>query len=90
MVSGWDTVLSRAMLARWALLVYGIAVVVFAVSPAYVVGLLALVVVGGGFLVVISSTNTSVQVIVGWEASGGVVDVTMLTRSSSKSSSRVR
>lgn len=71
LVSGWDV--TRATLVRWGLLVYGGAVVAFAVAPVYVVGLLALVVVGGGFLVVISATNTSVQVIVADHMRGRVM-----------------
>jgi MFS family permease len=72
-VSGWDATFSRSTLTRWALLVYGVAILVFAVAPGYVVGLLALVVVGGGFLVVISATNTSVQVIVADHMRGRVM-----------------
>jgi MFS family permease len=72
-VSGWDALFSRATLTRWALLVYGGAVMLFAVAPTYVVGLVALVVVGGGFLVVISSTNTAVQVIVADHMRGRVM-----------------
>lgn len=72
-VSGWDSVLSRAALVRWALLAYGVALVAFAVAPTYVVGLLALVFVGGGFLAVISATNTSVQVIVADHMRGRVM-----------------
>jgi MFS family permease len=72
-VSGWDASFSRAALTRWALLVYGGAVLAFALAPTYVVGLLALVVVGGGFLVVISSTNTAVQVIVADHMRGRVM-----------------
>jgi predicted MFS family arabinose efflux permease len=53
--------------------VYGVALVTFAVAPVYLVGLLALVVVGGAFLVVISATNTSVQVIVADHMRGRVV-----------------
>lgn len=73
LVSGWDNLFSRAALTRWALLIYGAAVVLFALAPTYVVGLLALVVVGGGFLVVISSTNTAVQVIVADHMRGRVM-----------------
>ena len=73
LVSGWDATFSRSALTRWALLVYGGALVVFALAPGYVVGLLALVVVGGGFLVVISATNTSVQVIVADHMRGRVM-----------------
>jgi MFS family permease len=73
LVSGWDNLLSRAALVRWALLVYGASVIAFAVAPAYVVGLIALVVVGGGFLAVISTTNTAVQVIVADDMRGRVM-----------------
>jgi MFS family permease len=71
LVSGWDV--TRAALVRWGLLAYGGAIVAFAVAPVYAVGLVALVVVGGGFLVVISSTNTSVQVIVADHMRGRVM-----------------
>ena len=73
LVSGWDAVLSRADLVRYGLLAYGLAIVAFAAAPVYLVGVLALVVVGGGFLVVISATNTSVQVIVADHMRGRVM-----------------
>lgn len=73
LVSGWDAVLTRATLVRWAMLAYGAAIVGFALSPSYVVGTVALVVVGGGFLAVISATNTSVQVIVADHMRGRVM-----------------
>lgn len=73
LVSGWDEVWSRAVLVRWALIAYALALVAFAVAPVYVVGLVALVVVGGGFLAVISATNTSVQVIVADHMRGRVM-----------------
>ena len=73
LVSGWDTLLSRADLVRYGLLAYGIAIVAFAAAPVYLVGVLALIVVGGGFLVVISATNTSVQVIVADHMRGRVM-----------------
>lgn len=71
LVSGWN--LSRADLVRYGLFAYGLAIVAFAAAPVYLVGLLALVVVGGGFLVVISATNTSVQVIVADHMRGRVM-----------------
>jgi MFS family permease len=73
LVSGWDEVLSRATLVRWALLGYGVALIAFAVAPVYVVALVALVFVGGGFLAVISATNTAVQVIVADHMRGRVM-----------------
>ena len=73
LVSGWDAVLSRADLVRYGLVAYGLAILAFAAAPVYLVGVLALVVVGGGFLVVISATNTSVQVIVADHMRGRVM-----------------
>jgi MFS family permease len=73
LVSGWDNVMTKATLVRWSLLAYGGAVVGFAVAPGYVFGLLALLVVGGAFLAVISTTNTAVQTIVADHIRGRVM-----------------
>ncbi|MGY6501714.1 MAG: MFS transporter [Acidimicrobiales bacterium] len=77
-VSGWDNVVTKATLVRWSLLLYGGAVVAFAVSPVYALGLVALVVVGGGFLAVISTTNTAVQTIVADHIRGRVMAVRIM------------
>jgi predicted MFS family arabinose efflux permease len=63
---------------RWALLAYGVALVAFALAPGYGFGLVALVVVGGGFLAVISATNTAVQVIVADHMRGRVMAVRIM------------
>jgi MFS family permease len=73
LVSGWDNVVTKATMVRWSLLAYGAAVVAFALAPTYAVGLVALVVVGGGFLAVISTTNTAVQTIVADHIRGRVM-----------------
>jgi predicted MFS family arabinose efflux permease len=73
LVSGWDEVLSRATLVRWTMLAYALALLAFAVAPVYVVALIALVFVGGGFLAVISASNTAVQVIVADHMRGRVM-----------------
>lgn len=73
LVSGWDAVVTRAGVVRVALPVYGLAVVGFAVAPSYWVALAALVAVGAGFLAVISTTNTAVQVIVADHIRGRVM-----------------
>jgi MFS family permease len=78
LVSGWDATLSRAKLVRWGLLVYGGAIIAFGAAPVYLIGLLALVVIGGGFLVVISATNTSVQLIVADHMRGRVMAVRIM------------
>ncbi|MDY7102025.1 MAG: MFS transporter [Actinomycetota bacterium] len=72
-VSGWDGLFSRATIVRWSLLAYGGSVIAFALAPTYLVGLLALIVAGGGFLAVISTTNTAVQVIVADHIRGRVM-----------------
>ena len=73
LVSGWDQLISRGTLVRISLPLYGAAVAAFAISPNYWFGLVALVVVGAGFLVVISTTNTAVQVIVADRVRGRVL-----------------
>jgi MFS family permease len=73
LVSGWDQIISRGTLVRIALPVYGAAVAAFALSPGYWFGLVALTVVGAGFLTVISTTNTAVQVIVADRVRGRVL-----------------
>lgn len=73
LVSGWDTSLSRATLSRWALVVYGSSVTLFALAPSFALGLACLVAVGGSFLVVISATNTAVQLLVADEMRGSVL-----------------
>jgi len=73
LVSGWDEVLSKSTITRWGLLVYGAAIATFALAPTYAVGLLALVVVGAGFLAVVSATNTSTQYIVADHMRGRVM-----------------
>jgi MFS family permease len=73
LVSGWDNVVNKATLVRWSFLAYGLAVIAFALSPNYTFGLVSLAVVGGGFLAVISTTNTAVQTIVADHIRGRVM-----------------
>jgi MFS family permease len=77
LVSGWESV-TRASLERWALLVYAVAVIAFGLSPSYGVGLVSLVAVGGGFLVVVSVTNTSIQTIVADHMRGRVMAIRIM------------
>lgn len=79
LVSGWDHLLRRGTLVRWALLAYGSAVLAFALAPVYAVGLVAMIVVGGGFLAVISTTNTAVQVIVADHMRGRVMALRVMS-----------
>ncbi len=72
-VSGWDHVLSRGTVVRWALRAYAISIMAFALSPTYEAGIAALVCVGASFLAVISSTNSAVQIIVADHMRGRVL-----------------
>ncbi len=72
-VSGWDQVVSRSTLVRIGLPAYGTAIVAFALAPTFWVAAACLVVVGAGFLVVISVTNTAVQIIVADRVRGRVL-----------------
>lgn len=73
MVSGWDAVVTKATIVRIALFTYGAAAFAFALSPNYATGFVALIVVGGGFLAVIATTNTVIQTIVADHIRGRVL-----------------
>lgn len=73
LVSGWDTVMPRATVTRVAFPLYGAAVLAFGVSGNFVVGFIALLFAGAGFLAVISATNTAVQIIVADSMRGRVL-----------------
>ncbi len=73
LISGWDNLLSRSTIVRIALPIYGASVVTVGLAPSFPVALGALVVVGAGFLAVIATTNTAVQVIVADHMRGRVM-----------------
>ncbi|MER6947671.1 MFS transporter [Nonomuraea sp. NPDC000554] len=73
LVSGWSHKVSLGQVVRWGLLIYGAAIVAFGAAPGYAFGVLALVVVGGSFLAVVSTVNTAIQVIVADHMRGRVV-----------------
>ena len=77
-LSSWDTRMSRSTIVRWGMPFYALAVVAFGLSPNWPVGLLALFGVGAGFLAVISTTNTAVQMIVADEMRGRVMSIRVM------------
>ena len=77
-LSSWDTRIPRSTVVRFALPLYSLCVIGFGLSTDWVVGLLALFGVGAGFLAVISTTNTSVQMIVADEMRGRVMSVRIM------------
>lgn len=79
LVSTADERAGRGQLIARALPVYAIAVIAFAVSPNAAVGTVALLVSGGGFLAVISASNTAVQAIVADRVRGRVMAVRIMS-----------
>ncbi len=77
-LSTWDGRVPRSVIVRWGLPLYGLAVIAFGASPNWPTGLLALFAVGAGFLAVISTTNTSVQMIVADEMRGRVMSTRVM------------
>ena len=71
-VSGWRR-LSLGQTVKWGLVIYGVAIIAFGAAPGYVFGVVALIVVGGCFLAVISGVNTSIQVMVADHMRGRVM-----------------
>lgn len=77
-LSVWADKIPRSQLVRYSLPVYAVAVMGFGVAPNWPLGLLALLVLGGAFLVVISTTNTAVQMIVADHMRGRVMSVRVM------------
>jgi len=73
LVSGWDHVVSRSTIVRIAFPLYGLGIALFGLSRSYAVGFIALIIVGAGFLSVITATNTAVQIIVADRVRGRVM-----------------
>lgn len=74
---------SHAIVARQGLLFCGVGLTLFALAPNVVVGGIGLVFLGGGFLAVMVSTNTSLQMIVAPHIRGRVIAVRIMLYSSS-------
>ncbi len=74
--SRWSPRLSQ--LVRVGLVVYSVALVVFALAPVYAVGVVALVVIGACFLTVVASINTSTQMIVAEAFRGRVLALRLM------------
>lgn len=72
-VAGWGSGLPRSRLISGALVVYGAALMGFAVSPGYWWGVAALLVAGAGYLAVASTLNTTLQLLVDEHMRGKVI-----------------
>jgi len=78
LLSMWSTRAPRAQVVRWGLPIYGMAVLGFGLARHWALGLVALLLSGAGFLAVISTTNTSVQMIVAEEMRGRVMSARVM------------
>jgi predicted MFS family arabinose efflux permease len=77
-LSSWDGRLPRSSVIRWVLPLYGLSVLSFALSPNWGLGLVALLGVGGGFLSLVATTNTAVQMIVTDAMRGRVMSIRIM------------
>ena len=77
-LSTWDTRIRRSSVVRWGLPLYALAVAGFGLSPVWPVGLVCLLGVGAGFLAVIATTNTSIQMIVADHMRGRVMSARIM------------
>jgi MFS family permease len=71
--------LSRSRLVGMSLLVYALALAAFGAAPSYWVGVVCLLVAGGAYLAVASTSNTTVQLQVDDEMRGKVIAVYLMT-----------
>lgn len=77
-LSLWDSTVPRAAVVRLGLPAYALAVVGFGLAPVWPLGLLALLATGAGFLVVVATTNTAMQVIVAERMRGRVISARVM------------
>lgn len=77
-LSTWDTRVPRSTVVRWGLPLYALAVIAFGIAPTWPLGLVALLFVGAGFLAVIATTNTAVQMIVADHMRGRVMSARVM------------
>lgn len=83
LVAGRGSTLRRSRLAGGALGVYGLALALFALSPAFPLAVAFLVVAGGGYLGLSSTLNTTIQVQVDEERRGKVLALYVMGLTSS-------
>ncbi len=77
-ISTWDTRVARSTVVRWSLPIYAASIIGFGLAPIWQLALVSLLVSGAGFLAVIATTNTSIQMIVADEMRGRVMSVRIM------------
>ncbi len=77
-LSTFDSRLPRSFVVRLGLPIYALAVIGFGLAPTWPIGLVALLVVGAGFLAIVATTNTAVQLIVADHMRGRVMSIRIM------------
>ena len=78
LLSVWDGTVPRATVVRYGLPAYAVAVTAFGLAPNWPLGLLALLATGAGFLVVVATTNTAMQLMVAEHMRGRVISARVM------------
>ncbi len=78
-VSGVFGDLKRADVVRWALPLYGVAIIIFGTSTGTAQGAFGLLLAGSGFMCIVVSSNTAVQSIVNEKIRGRVMATRIMT-----------
>lgn len=83
LVAGRGSGVRRSRLAQVSLAAYSVALVAFALSPVYALGLVALIVAGGAYLGIASTLNTTIQIQVEERRRGKVLSLYVMGLTSS-------
>ena len=78
LLTAFDTRIPRSTVVRLGLPFYALSVIAFGVAPNWPLGLIALLMVGAGFLFVIATTNTSMQMAVDDDMRGRVMSARVM------------
>ncbi len=78
-VSGMFGDLRRASVIRWAVPIYGIAIIIFGSSTHQTQGAFGLLLAGSGFMMIVVTSNTAVQSIVNEQIRGRVMATRIMT-----------
>lgn len=78
LISIWDGTVPRGTVVRWGLPGYAVCIIAFGLAPNWELGLAALVLTGVGFLAVIATTNTAMQIIVADHMRGRVLSARVM------------
>lgn len=77
-LSSRDGRIPRSTMVRFGLPFYALSIIAFGAAPVWPLGLVALLCAGAGFLTVVATTNTSVQMIVADEMRGRVMSTRIM------------